>query len=472
LPIQPRGDLQNPPLSFAQERLWVSHQLEPGSPRYNMPALVQLRGSLNQQALEHSFTQLIARHEILRTTFDSQDGQPYQLIHPPTPLTLALEDLSTLEEAERQKHLQKLSREQAQEPFDLQQGPLLRLKLVRLQAQEHVLLLTMHHIISDGWSIGVLIKELHHLYEAALDNRPASLAALDIQYADYALWQREWLQGEVLEEQLDYWRKQLNLAPPVIELPVDRARPAQQSYSGATLSLGLSESLTAALRQMCQRHSATLFMLLLTAFKVLLYRYSGQSDLSVGTPIANRTRKEIEGLIGFFVNTLVLRSQVSGEASFCEVLEQEKELALSAYGHQDLPFEKLVEAMQPERDLSYTPLFQVMFILQNAPMTALQLPGLELVRLNPYMSTTHFDLTLNMVEEDNHLIALMEYNTDLFDESTIGTMLNHYTRILEAVVENSEVQVIDILLDSEDAQNSYDTELKSDPIFKDNQFIF
>jgi len=295
---------------------------------------------------------------------------------------------------------------------------------------------------------------------------------LEVQYADYAVWQRERLSGEVLEEQIRYRRGQLEGAPVVTQMPTDRVRPAVQSYRGASEWVELKGEMKEGLREMRVREGATMFMVMLGAFKVLMYRYSGQEDVVVGTPIANRTRKEVEGLIGFFVNTLVMRSRIEGEMSFREVLVREKEVAIGAYGHQEVPFEKLVEELQPERDLSYTPMFQVMFILQNAPVTAFHLPGLTLTPLNPYMSATHFDLTLNVIEEEGQLICLMEYNTDLFDATTITRILQHYRTILAAVVENPDVRVIDIPLDVNDQQAGFDMKLELEARYEDDQFVF
>jgi non-ribosomal peptide synthetase component F len=368
-------------LSFAQARLWFLEQLEPGNFAYNIPAGVRLTGSLHVMALKQSLNEIVRRHEALRTSFTTVNGEAVQVITQTSTLLLPIVNLSELPQAEQQAEVERLATAAAQGSFDLAQGPLLRATLLQLNETEHILLLTMHHIVSDGWSMGVFIRELAALYCAFSNEKPSPLPELPIQYADFAHWQRQWLQGEVLEEQLSYWKQQLNNAPPVLELPTDRPRPPIQSYQGAIASLVLCESLSQKLKFLSQRSGVTLFMILLAAFQTLLYRYTGQSDICIGSPIANRNRSETEGLIGFFVNTLVLRTDLSGNPSFQELLGRVREVALGAYAHQDLPFEQLVEALQPERSLSHQPLFQVMFILQNSPMPSLELPGLTPILL-------------------------------------------------------------------------------------------
>jgi amino acid adenylation domain-containing protein len=361
-------------------------------------------------------------------------------------------DLRDQPPAERAAWAQRLAGEAARRPFDLARGPLLRATLLRLDDEDHVVLLTMHHIISDGWSIGVLVGELNALYRAFSGGRPSPLPELPIQYADFAEWQRGWLQGEVLEAQISYWKRQLAGATNVLELPTDRPRPALQSSSGASFSLKLPVSLTEELKAIGQREGATLFMTLLAAFQTLLYRYSGQEDISVGTPIANRTRAEIEPLIGLFINTLVLRGDLSGEPSFRELLQRVRQASLGAFAHQDLPFEMLVEALQPERDLSRTPLFQVMFILQNAPTPStvnrdspqqsdLLQSDLLVSALDVDSGTATFDLTLSMAEQVDGLDASVEYSTDLFDAATIERMLGHFQMLLEAIVADPNVSI-------------------------------
>ncbi|MFB3092706.1 MAG: condensation domain-containing protein, partial [Dehalococcoidia bacterium] len=362
LPASRDGDL---PLSFAQQRLWFLEQWEPNSSIYNVPVALRLTGPLNVAALEQSLNEISRRHEALRTTFSVVDGQPAQVIAPKLNLTLPVLDLRELTEIERDAEVQRLVVEEAQAPFDLAQGPLLRASLLRLGQEEHVLMLTMHHVVSDGWSLNVLFRETTTLYQAFSTGEPSPLPEIPIQYADFALWQRQWLQGEELESQLAYWKEQLDGIPPVLELPTDRPRPAVETFRGAQQFLLLPDALTRSLKALSQREEVTLFMTLLAAFQTLLHRYTGQDDILVGFPIANRNRAEIEGLIGFFVNTLVLRTDLSGEPTFRELLGRVREVALDAYTHQDLPFEKLVAELHPERDISRNPLFQVIFQLFN-----------------------------------------------------------------------------------------------------------
>src|ERR1043166_109409 len=352
-------------LSFAQQRLWFLNLLEQGSTAYNMPTGLRLLGNLDGAALERSFTEVVRRHEVLRTRIESVDGTPVQVVMPAEAVDLSLVDLRAIADEERAAFVRRMAVEEGQRVFDLSQGRLLRHTLLRLGAEEHVLLLTMHHIVSDGWSMEILTREVSTLYAAYASGQESPLAELPIQYADYAVWQREWLQGEVLEEELGYWRKQLADAPAVLDLPTDRNRPAQQSAREASLPLQLSTELTAGLKQLSKREGVTLFMTLLAAWQLLLARYSRQPDVVVGSPVANRTRSEVEGLIGFFVNTLVLRTQVDGELRARELLQRVREVCLGAYAHQEVPFEMLVEQLQPERNISHTPLFQVMLNLLN-----------------------------------------------------------------------------------------------------------
>jgi amino acid adenylation domain-containing protein len=432
--ISRRENLDKYPLSFAQQRLWFLDQLEPDSVVYNIPTAFRLTGLLDVAALEKSLNNIVQRHEALRTIFSVVEGQPVQIIAPTLTLPLPVIDLRNLPEAERDAEAQRLAIEEARRPFDLGRGSLLRATLLRLEDEEHVLLLTMHHIVSDGWSMGVFFQELSALYKALSTGKPASLPELPIQYVDFAVWQRGWLQGETLETQLLYWREHLAGAPPLLTLPTDHPRPPLPTYQGAYRSLELPQALSKSLKTLSHQEGGTLFMTLLAAFKVLLYRYTGQEDVLVGTPIANRTRTELEGLIGFFVNTLVLRTDLSGNPTFRELLGRVHEVALGAYAHQDLPFEKLVEELQPERDMSFSPLFQVMFVFQNAPRQPLELPGLTVSRWRVDFGTSKFDLTLSIVEEGERLRATLEYNTNLFDAGTIERMVEHYERLLEGIV--------------------------------------
>jgi amino acid adenylation domain-containing protein len=445
-PILPRTINENLPLSFAQQRLWFLDQLMPDAPIYNILLAYRVTGQLNVAALEQSLGEIVRRHEALRTTFTAVDGQPIQAITPEINLRLTVVDLQEIDETEREEEVQRLATQEAQQPFDLTTEPLLRVQLLRLDEAEHVLLLTMHHIVSDGWSLGVLMRELAVLYEAFSTGKPASLPELPIQYADFALWQREWLSEEVLESQLGYWKQQLGGELPVLELPTDRPRPPVQTYRGAKQSFELSKDLTDALKALSRREGVTLFMTLLAAFKTLLYRYTVQEDVIVGSPIANRNWAEIEGLIGFFVNTLVLRSDLGGTPSFRELLGRVREVALGAYAHQDMPFERLVEELQPERDMSYNPLFQVMFVLQNTPMPDGDFSGLALSSLEVESKTARFDLALSLTETEQGLIGSFGYNTDLFDEATIARMVGHLRTLLEGVVADPNKRICDLLI--------------------------
>ncbi|MGJ5676043.1 MAG: amino acid adenylation domain-containing protein [Nostochopsis sp.] len=434
------------PLSFAQQRLWFLDRLEPNNPFYNMPAAVRLEGQLNVEALQQSFNEIISRHEALRTNFQTREGQAIAVICETASLILPVFDLSELPLNQQEAEVKKQTYKEAQKPFDLKGDLLLRVKLLRLSQEEHIILLTMHHIVSDGWSIDILVRELATLYQAFCDGQPSPLPALPIQYVDFAAWQRQWLQGEVLKNQTSYWLKQLENAPKVLELPTDYPRPAIETFRGSTYSFKLSEKLSFALNKFSQQQGSTLFMTLLAAFQTLLWRYTGNEDIVVGSPIANRNRAEIEGLIGLFVNTLVLRTNLAGNLSFEELLKRVREVALGAYAHQDLPFELLVDQLQPERDLSHTPLFQVMFVLQNAPMSALELSGLTLSFLESDTNSAKFDLTLEMTETVDGLLGNLEYNTDLFEESSIQRMAGHLQTLLEGVVANPQQRLSELPL--------------------------
>jgi non-ribosomal peptide synthetase component F len=374
-------------------------RLQPGSAAYNIPGALRLRGRLVVSVLGRALEEVVRRHDALRTTFEDVGGEAVQRTQASGLGELAVEDLSGLASEARERRVCEQMREEAGSAFDLSQGPLVRARLLKLSTEEHVLLFTMHHIVSDGWSMGVLVREVASLYGAYLQGGPSPLPELAIQYADYAAWQRQWLQGAELQRQLEYWKASLQGMPLVLELATDRPRPAVQTLRGATLVSTLSGPLKRSVQQVSQRHGATEFMTLLSAFAVLMSRYSGQSEMVIGSPIANRTRQETEGLIGFFVNTLALGLRVPGDQSFATLLGDVKERTLGAYAHQQLPFEKLVEALAVERDLSRTPVFQVMFALQNAPSAPLALPGLELTLLPEETVAAKFDLTLSMHEQ-------------------------------------------------------------------------
>ncbi|MBW4431907.1 MAG: amino acid adenylation domain-containing protein [Pelatocladus maniniholoensis HA4357-MV3] len=434
------------PLSFAQQMLWILDQLQPGNSAHHIPIILRLTGSLNIAALLQTFNEIISRHEALRSNFQTFEGQPIAVISEEKPITLSIFDISDLAENQQQAEIKQQAAQEAQQPFDISNDHLLRVKLLRLGEEEHIVLLTIHHIVFDGWSIGVLVEELAKLYQAFCNGQPSPLPTLPIQYVDFAVWQRQWLQGEVLKSQISYWRKQLENAPRVLELPTDYPRPAVQTYRGATYSFELSKELSVSLNKLSQQQGSTLFMTLLAGFQILLWRYTGQQDIVVGSPIANRNREEIEELIGFFVNTLVLRTNLAGNPSFEELLKQVREVALGAYAHQDLPFELLVEQLQPQRDLSHTPLFQVMFVLQNAPMPALELPGLTLTQLESDSGSVPFDLTLTMTETESGLVGSFEYSTDLFAQSSIHRMVGHLQTLLEAIVANPQQRLSDLPL--------------------------
>jgi amino acid adenylation domain-containing protein len=422
-------------LSFAQQRLWFLDQLEPGSTAYIVPIALWLRGNLQAQALQQSLGEIIHRHEVLRTTFATQEGQPVQIIHPASLTPVIWVDLTALPESERLRWAQRLAQEDVENSFDLQRGPLLRVHLLRLATQEHVLLLTMHHAISDAWSREIWLHEFSTLYTGWVNNTPVMLSPLPVQYADYALWQQQWLQQVVWQEQLDYWRQQLAGLTP-LELPTDHPRPPIQTFRGGQRQLLISAELGQQLQELAQQEGVTLFMVLLAAFQVLLARYTGQQDIAVGTPIANRSRQETEGLIGFFTNTLVLRSNLAGNPSFVDLLKRVRTTALEAYTHQSLPFEQVVEALQPQRDLQHSPLFQAMFILQHAVHSPELLPNLIMEEFSLEKVTAKFDLTLSLWESKQQLLSTIEYNTDLFEVTTIEHMLSHWQILLQALVHN------------------------------------
>ena len=440
----------DPPLSFAQARLWFLDQMGADA-AYNMPWAFRLAGALDGDALERALDAIVARHEALRTCFRARDGKPVQHVLPELHVPLRRVDLSALDAAGRQAEIERLARHEAETPFDLESGPLIRPSLVRLAADEHVLFLSLHHIVFDGWSIGVLNRELLEHYRAGLAGEAPALPALPVQYRDFVAWQWQWLTGAVLERQLEHWRARLGGEPPVLELPTDRPRPAVQTFRGAGCAVDVPEELTRALRTLSRRRGVTLAMTLLAAFKTLLSRYTGQDDILVGTPIANRTQHEIEGLIGFFVNSLVLRTDLSGDPSFAELLARVHATALEAYEHQDLPFERLVDELQPERDQSRNPIFQVVFAMQNASREPLALPGLSIEPLAAAVRATRFDLELHVAEAADGIRVGFCFNRDLFDASTIERMGRHYLRLLEGAAAAPETPIsrLPMLLDEE-----------------------
>ncbi|MCB9718000.1 MAG: amino acid adenylation domain-containing protein [Myxococcales bacterium] len=434
------------PLSYAQSRLWFLEQLSPGVAGYNVSGALRLRGRLDVTVLQRAVEEVVRRHEALRTTFEEVGGEPVQRIHPRVDVSLPVEDLSSAAEATREERAREIAREEATRSFDLARGPLLRTRLLRIGPEDHELVLTMHHIVSDGWSVGVLIREISALYEAFGRDEPSPLAPLPIQYADYAVWQRESLSSEQLDAQLDYWRTHLETMPLVLELPADRPHPPTRTFNGATLARTTSADVKRAVHEVGRRAGATEFMTLLAIFGVLLSRYSGQKELVIGTPIANRTRRETEGLIGFFVNTLALGLRIDRDASFETLLADVKSRALGAYAHQDLPFEQLVNALQVERAMSRSPVFQVMFVLQNAPAAELRLPGLEITPHEIAGGVANFELTLVVTPSSDGYALQWEYNTDLFDAATIERMATHFEVLLDAATRQPERSVMELPL--------------------------
>jgi amino acid adenylation domain-containing protein len=438
-------------LSFAQERLWFLDQLNPGNPTYNTPTAIHFKGLLDVKALEQSLGEIIQRHEALRTTFTAVDGQLLQVIASSSNWMLQVVDLKNLSLTERQQESQRLIIESVEQPFDLGTGPLLRGVLQRLGEIEHILLLTVHEIVCDGWSLNILLQELASLYEAFSNGLLPPLVELPIQYSDFAIWQHEWLQSEVSESHLGYWKQQLGGEFPILELPIDHPRPPVQTYRGARQSLNLSKDLTDALKELSQQSGVTLFTTLLTAFKTLLYRYTSIEDIIVGSSVFNRNQHETEGLIGLFAKNLVMRTDLSGNPSFRELLSRVQSVVLSAYSHQDLPFEKLVEELQTERDLSRSPLFQVMFAFQSDRVSALEFPGLSVNAVEVEKKTAKFDLTLELHETSDGVNGWFEYKADLFDAETIGRMIGHWQVLLSGVVTqpNKQISLLPILTEAE-----------------------
>ncbi len=451
--IQPWREPGAPvPLSFAQQGLWFFDQWEPGSAVYNVPAAVRLTGELDVASLHSSLNALVARHEALRTSFGVVDGKPMQIMSPHLDLTLPLVDLASLpESAQRGAEMRRLAAQEARRPFDLARGPLVRATLMRLDAREYVFLLTVHHIAADGWSMSILLRELGALYAAAAEGRQANLPAPPIQYPDYAVWQQDMLAQGRPDAELDFWKHYLAGAPDLLELPTDRPRPAAQRFDGAVHRDLLPLPLVEALGRISRAAGATLFMTLLAAFAVLLARYSGQDDLVIGTPTANRTRRQTEDLVGLLINTLALRLDLGGNPSFLELLGRVRETALDAFAHQAVPFEQVVEALRPERDPSYSPLFQVMLALQSMPPLELALPGLRTELLPAERQVTLFHLSLDAVETPEGIRCRFEYNTDLFDPGTIARLAGHFRTLLEGIAADPHPRIagLPLLTDQE-----------------------
>ncbi len=436
-PIGPADRSGELPASFAQQRLWFLDQLEPGQATYNLPVAVRLVGEFRVDALRRALDELARRHESLRTTFGAVDGRPIQVIAPSLSIPMPVDDLTHLPEADREPEAIRRLRDEARRPFDLARGPLIRAGVVRLGDREHVAIVNMHHIISDGWSIGVLVRDMAALYDAFAADRPSPLPPLDVQYADYAAWQRGWLKGEVLDTEVEFWTGHL-AGLPNLELPTDRPRPAIRAGRGGERKATLPPDLVASVKALGREEGATVFMTLLASFQVLLLRYSGQEDFGIGSPIAGRTRSEVEDLIGFFANTIVFRGDLTGDPSFRELIRRSRASTLAAIAHQDLPFDRLVNALRPGRDPGRTPLFQVMFALQNAPLPPLESPDMAMTPIPVSPDSARADLTLFAFEQEEGLIATLEYDADLFEPETVDRMLRHWRTLLEGMVEGPD----------------------------------
>ena len=444
--ITRRRDDGPPPLSFAQERLWFLDQLEPARAFYNVPQAFRLKGPLNIGALERTLSEIVRRHEILRTTFGAgPHGAPVQWIAEAEPVELPILDLQGFGEPDRWERARELANEEARAPFDLARGPLMRARLLRLGAEDHVLLFSLHHIVSDAWSSGILFLEVAALYDAYSRGEPSPLSELPVQYADFAICQREWLQGAVLDEQLAYWKETLGGAPPLLQLPADRPRPTTPTYRGAHRPVSIPPALADGLRALSRREGATVFMTLLAAFQSLVHRLTGRHDVLVGSLIANRNRIEVEELIGFFANTLVLRSDLSGDPTFRQLLGRVRETTLEAYAHQDLPFERLVSELSPDRDPRHHPLFQVMFVLQSRRDSSAELTDLAVSSIGTETGISRFDLMLSLEDGPEEILGSIEYSTELFDGATIQRWWEQWCTLLEGIVADPDARLSDLL---------------------------
>ncbi len=435
--VIPRRKIRSPraPLAYAQERVWALYQLDPSSSAFNMSIALRLEGELDITVLNRALGALVRRHEVLRTTFDvtADGGQPFQSVHtPPSYWPLPLTDLSQLPPSARNDEMRSLIAVEAERPFNLEAGPTFRTVLLRLGADEHVLLLSLHQMVADAWSVGILVRELIALYETG--GAASSLPPLPVQYADFAVWQRQWLQGEVLKKQLDYWRQQFDDLPPALELPTDFPRRAMQSFRAGRELISLDEKLSRELKELGQREGATLFMTLLAAFQLLLHQHTGQDDIVVGSHLANRNSGAVEKLIGFFVNTMVLRTSLAANPTFRELLARTRDVTFDAYGRQDVPFAMLL-------DEHLVPQFQVMFVLQNVPVPTVEVNGLRLSMLDWSSETSNVDLVLHVNETGEQLTAQLHYNTELFTAATIRRMLERFQNLLQAIVQNHDARI-------------------------------
>lgn len=447
-PIQPVAREGHLPLSFAQQRFWYLDRLHPGNPFYNCCALLRVTGPLNLPALQQAINEIIHRHEALRTIFPEVEGWPVQMILAEQPITVLVTDLSALPNAKAEAAQHRLANAEVERPFDLSSGPVIRAGVTRMNQREHVVQVTMHHIVSDGWSLGIFCREVSALYEAFAVGSPASLPAPAIQYGDFAVWQRLYLEGDRLAEQRSYWKKQLSGIPPLLQLPSDRPRREIATFHGAKFSFTMPRELSESLNKLSRDEGATLFMVLLAAFDVLLYRYTYQEDIVVGTAIANRNRAETEPLIGFFVNMLVMRTDVSGNPSFRELLARVKKMTLAAYQHQDVPFEQIIEMLQPQRSLNHSPIYQVEFTLQNAPLEPLETRGLTFEPINVQRESSETDFNFIVSESKDGLIGDVIYATDLFDAATIERMAEHFQTLLQGIVEEPDQRILELALTS------------------------
>ncbi len=434
------------PVSFSQLREWILDRIEPGNPAYNVPGASRATGPLSVTALRGAVQEIVRRHESLRTTFVAEGAEPLQVVAPSLEIPVPLIDLSALSPELRETEGHRLAKAAIRESFDLARGPLLRVRLIRLSEREHLIPFILHHIISDGWSMGVFSRELSVFYAAIEAGRPSPLPELPIQYGDFAAWQREWLQGETLERHLDYWRRQLAGSPPLLALPTDRPRPPVQTFRGGKLAWQLAREESAGLKALAQESGTSLFVTLLSAFQAVLSRWSGQEDICVGTFSGNRNRSEVEGLIGFFINTLVLRGDLGGDPTFRELVKRLRETALEAYSHGEIPFEKLLDALRLERDLSHTPLFQAMLVLQNFPAAEMQPSEVTLSPLPLQDDRADFDLSLWLAEADGQVGGYFEYNTDLFDEATMRRLGEHLRNLIRQAGARPDVRLSDLEL--------------------------
>jgi acyl carrier protein len=443
-PIKPMPRTDRLPLSFAQQRLWFLDQLEPNTSLYNIPRALRLKGVLRVSALEAALNSIVERHEVLHTTYAFDKGQPHQVIAEEVKQPLRVIDLRTLSSSEREKEARRIVQEKAAIPFDLARDPMIRYLIIEMADDDHILVVVTHHIADDGWSTGVLWRDLAELYEATLLGKAPPLPPLEIQYADYAVWQRQWMQGEVLRQQVSYWRERLAGAPPVLVLPTDSSRPGKPTYRGAVHRFRLSAMLLEAVQSLSRQHGCTAFMTLLAGFKSLLLYYAGQTDIVLGTDLANRTTVQTESLIGFFVNLVALRTDLSGDPTFEELLGRVRETALGAYAHQDVPFDKLVEQLQPERSLSHNPIVQMLFVQQNTPRSSKPLPGL-LSESYPIEPPSKFDFAVFVMETDQGLVGNWVYSTELFEATTIARMAELYQVVIEQATAKPSIRLTELL---------------------------